>query len=175
MRYVALLRGINVGGRNKIKMEKLRDMFSSLDFENVKSYIASGNVAFDTRKLNNLKLAEKIAKAIEKEFSLAIKVLVRSRSEIEKIIENNPFEGQYENEKDLHVFFLDEEVPKEKRELLLSNNSEKEKFAVQDLEIFVLLKVGFLESLVGKSYIDKKLKIPTTARNWRTVKKIAEL
>jgi len=175
MRYIALLRGINVGGNNKIKMEELRTMFSSLGFEGVKSYIASGNVAFDARKSDNLKLAKKIAKAIEKEFSLTIKVLVRSIPEIEEIIKNNPFEGQFENEKNLHVFFLDNDIPKDKKELLLSNNSEKEQFAVIGKEIFCLLKIGFLESLVGKSYIDKKLKIPTTARNWRTVKKIAEL
>ena len=144
-------------------------------FENVKTYINSGNVVFETRKSDKRKLAAKIAKAIEHEFSLTIKVIVRSMAEIENIIENNPFAGQFENDKDLHVFFLDEEMPAEKIELLLSNTSENEMFAVRNLEIFCLLRIGFLDSLIGKGYIDKKLKIPTTARNWRTVKKIAEL
>ncbi len=175
MRYIALLRGINVGGHNKIKMESLREMFSALGFDNVKSYINSGNVAFDTRKSDNIKLASKIAEAIEKEFTLAIKVLVRSKPEIEDIVENNPFEGRFENDKDLHVFFLDEIMPPEKCESLLSQANTNEMIAIRNLEIFCLLRVSVLDSLIGKGFIDKKLKVPTTARNWRTVKKIAEL
>lgn len=175
MKYAALLRGINVGGKNKVKMETLREVCSSLGFENVKTYINSGNIVFETRKSENIKLASKIKQAIEKEFSLTIKVIVRSISEIESIIKNNPFEGQFENDKYLHVFFLNEKLPKEKRELLLSNNNENEMFAVRDLEIFCLLRINFLDSLIGKSYIDKKLKVTATARNWRTVNKIAEL
>ena len=112
MKYVAFLRGINVGGKNKIKMETLREMFAALGFENVKSYINSGNVIFETAKTDNKKLSAKIEKAIEKEFALNIKTMVRSISEIEEIVKNNPFDGQFENEKDLHVFFLDEECRK---------------------------------------------------------------
>ena len=174
MKYAAFLRGINVGGRNKIKMETLREVCSALGFENVKTYINSGNVIFETAKTDDLKLAEKIEKAIEKEFSLKIKVMVRQMSEIEDIIKNNPFDGQFENDKDLHVFFLDEELPTEKHELLLSNNNENEMFAVQNREIFCLLRVSVLDSLMGKDYIGKKLKVSATARNWRTVNKILE-
>jgi len=75
----------------------------------------------------------------------------------------------------LHVFFLDEEISDEKREMLLSNNNENEIFAVNKHEIFCLLRVSVLDSLMGKDYIAKKLKIPSTARNWRTVKKILEI
>lgn len=143
MKYVALLRGINVGRKNKVKMETLREVCSSLGFENVKTYINSGNVVFETRKSDNQKLAAKIAKAIEKEFSLTIKVIVRTFPEIENIIKNNPFSGQFENDKDLHVFFLDEEMPKEKCELLLSNNNENEMFAVRNLEISAFCESAF--------------------------------
>ena len=101
--------------------------------------------------------------------------MVRSIAEIENIIKINPFDGQFENDKDLHVFFLDEELPEEKREQLLSNNSENEMFAIRQREIFYLLHIGFSNSLMGKDYIGKKLKISATARNWRTVNKILEL
>jgi uncharacterized protein (DUF1697 family) len=176
MRYIALLRGINVGGKNKIKMETLRRVFSAeLGFANVKTYINSGNVVFETSKKDDKKLAEAIEKAIEKEFSLRIKVMVRSADEIAEIVANNPFEGQFENEKDVHVFFLDEEMPAEKRDLLLSNNGENERYAVRGREIYCHLRVGVLDSLMGKDYIGKKLKISATARNWRTVNKILEL
>jgi uncharacterized protein (DUF1697 family) len=175
MKYVAFLRGINVGGKNKIKMETLREMFTALGFQGVKTYINSGNVVFETAKTSDNKLAAKIEKAIEKEFSLKIRVMVRTIGEIEDIIKNNPFEGQFENDKDLHVLFLDEELPAEKRELLLSNNNENEMFAVSGREIFCLLRVGFPDSLLGKDYIGKKLKTSATARNWRTVNKIIML
>lgn len=174
MKYVAFLRGINVGGKNKVKMETLREILVAEGFENVKTYINSGNVVFETAKTDDKKLTEKIETAIEKEFALKIKVIVRQISEIENIVKNNPFEGQFENDKDLHVFFLDEELPTEKRELLLSNNNENEMYSVQNREIFCLLRVSVLDSLMGKDYIAKKLKVSATARNWRTVNKILE-
>ncbi len=96
-------------------------------------------------------------------------------SEIENIVANNPFAGQFENEKDLHVFFLDGELSEDKRRLLLSINNKNEMFAVRNREIFCLLRVGVSDSLLGKDYIGKKLKVFATARNWRTVNKIVEL
>ena len=175
MKYVAFLRGINVGGKNKIKMETLRKACGALGFENVKTYINSGNVIFETAKTVDKKLAERLEKAIEKEFALNIKVMVRTISEIENIIKNNPFDGQFEDDKNLHVFFLDEELSNEKRELLFSNNNENEMFAVQNREIFCLLRVSVLDSLLmGRDYIGKKLKVSATARNWRTVNKVLE-
>jgi uncharacterized protein (DUF1697 family) len=175
MKYVAFLRGINVGGKNKIKMETLREVCAALGFQNVKTYINSGNLIFETGKSDDVELAAKIEKAIQKEFALDIKVIVRTIAEIEDIIENNPFDGHFENDKDLHVFFLDDELPPEKRQLLLANNNENERFAVVGREIFCHLRVSVVDSLMGKDYIGKKLKVSATARNWRTVGKIVEL
>ncbi len=174
-KYAAFLRGINVGGKNKIKMETLREVVGALGYTNVKTYINSGNVIFETAEADNVKLAVEIGQAIQNEFSILIKVMVRTIDDIKDIIENNPFAGQFENDKDLHVFFLDEELPAEKRELLLANNSENERFAVRNREIFCLLRVSVLDSLMGKDYIGKRLKVSATARNWRTVNKVLEL
>jgi len=174
-KFAAFLRGINVGGKNKVKMETLREMCAALGYENVKTYINSGNVIFETFKTDDKKLAAEIERAIEAEFALNIKVMARTIDEIKNIIENNPFAGQFENDKDLHVLFLDEELSAEKRGLLLANNNENERFAVRNREIFCLLRGGFLESLLGKDYIGKKLKVSATARNWRTVNKIMDL
>jgi uncharacterized protein (DUF1697 family) len=175
MKYVAFLRGINVGGKNKIKMETLREVCSALGFEDVKTYINSGNILFETRKTEDKSLAAKIEKAIEKEFGLNIKVIVRTIDEIKKIVENNPFKGEFENDKDVHVFFLDEEMQQEKTDLLLSHNTENERYFVKNREIFCHLRIGVLDSLMGKDYIGKKLKVSATARNWRTINKILEM
>ena len=175
MRYVALLRGINVGGNTMIKMEELRATFSSLGFDNVKSYINSGNLAFDAAKADDGKLAKKIHNAIKKDFGKEISIMVRSVAEIEEIIANNPYNGQFENDKDLHVFFLESELSPENRQLLLDKNSESELISVNVRAIYYLLRISIIDSVLGKGFIDKKLKVPATARNWRTVKKLAEL
>lgn len=175
IKYAAFLRGINVGGKNKVKMETLREILTAKGFENVRTYINSGNVIFETVESGDQKLAGEIEKAIEKGFSLNIKVMVRRMSEIEDLLKNNPFDGQFENDKDLHVLFMDDELPAEKRDQLLGNNNENEMFAVRRREIFCLLRIGVLDSLLGKDYVGKKLKVSATARNWRTVNKIAEM
>ena len=173
-KYAAFLRGINVGGRTSIKMERLREVLTALGFENVKTYIQSGNVVFETDEAGDRKLEEKIEAAVEKEF-FKTPVMVRSIDEIKGAFENNPFAGEEFEDKLFHLVFLAEKLSDEKTELLLSHSSEKEKFAVRDREVYCLLKDGVADSLLGKKFIDNKLKTPATARNWRTIKKIIEL
>ena len=172
-KYVAFLRGINVGGRTSIKMERLREVFASLGFENVKTYIQSGNVIFETIKTDDNELAAAIESAVENAF-FKTNVMVRSFDEIKDAVENNPFAGEEFNEKLFHLVFLSEKLSDEKAELLLSNNNETEKFAVRNREVYCFLRDGAADSLLGKKYIDNKLKTPATARNWRTVNKILE-
>lgn len=174
MRYVALLRGINVGGNNMIKMEKLREIVSGLGFENVKTYVNSGNVIFDTKKTDDRKLAAKIHDAIQKELGLDISVMARSIDEICEIIVNNPYKGQFENDRYLHVFFLDDELLPEKRKLLLEQTSDVEFISVTGRTIYYMLRISIVDSVLGKGFIDRKLKVAATARNWRTVNKIVE-
>lgn len=174
MKYVAFLRGINVGGKTIIKMDRLREVFAALGFENVKSYIQSGNVMFETDETDDRMLAVKIEAAVEREF-FKTPVMVRSFEEIRDAVENNPFAGEQFEEKLFHLIFLSEALPDEKAEMLLANNREEEKFAVRNREVYCLLRGDFSASLLGKKYIDNKLKTPATARNWRTVNKILEL
>ena len=174
MKYVAFLRGINVGGKTSIKMERLREVFAALGFDNVKTYIQSGNVIFETRITDDEELSALIEAAIEKEF-FKTPVMVRSIDEIREAVENNPFAGEEFEDKMFHLVFLAEKLSDEKAEMLLSNNREAEKFAVRNREVYCLLREGVADSLLGKKYIDNKLKTPATARNWRTMKKILEL
>lgn len=175
MRYVALLRGINVGGKNMIKMETLRSTFENLGFENVKSYINSGNLAFDTKKTDDAKLAAKIRDAIKKDFGFDISVMVRSMDEINEIVKNNPFHGQFDNDKYMHVLFLESELSNGHKEMIESINNDDERIEVRGRTLYCCLKISILDSAVGKGFIDKKLKIPATGRNWRTVEKLAKL
>ena len=175
MRYVALLRGINVTGKNMIKMETLRETVAALGFKDVKSYINSGNLAFETAKTDGGKLAKKIHDAIEKEFGFDISVMVRSMAEIEEIVAWNPFAGQFESHKDVHVFFLNHELTDAQEALLLAQGNEHELFAILGRHVACLLKIHITDSAVGKGFIDKKLKVAATGRNWRTVTALAEM
>ena len=182
MRYVALLRGINVSGTNMIKMETLRATFESLGFSNVASYINSGNLAFDVPSPRvskgstfESKLVTKIEDCIKRDFGLDISVMVREQRSVADVLANNPFEGKYESHKQMNVLFMHEEIPAEKRDELLSLQTADEMLAICGREIYLLILCGFPESLFGRGVIERKLKIPTTVRNWRTVEKLAEL
>lgn len=175
MRYVALLRGINVTGNKIIKMEELRAMFDAFGFKRVTSYINSGNLAFDARSSAEPRLIDKIEKAIEKRFSMSVQVMVRPQKDIHDILANNPFEGEFESHKEMHVLFLKEEMPRDKQKQLLAAIPEKERCSIQGREIYCHLPMGVAESLLGRGLVEKKAKVPVTARNWRTVQKLAEL
>lgn len=174
MKYVAFLRGINVGGRTSIKMEALRASFAALGYANVKSYIQSGNIVFETDETDDSKIAARISAAVEKEF-FKTPVMVRSIAEIRDAVENNPFAGEEYEDKLFHLIFLSEKLADEKAAQLLANNSAKEKFAARNREVYCLLRENFAQSLLGRKYIDNQLRTPATARNWRTVNKILEL
>lgn len=175
MRYVALLRGINVGGNTMIKMEELRNTFEALGFKNVVSYINSGNLAFDTRTASDTALAAKIEKAVEKQAGKPVKVMVRPQSDIEKILGNNPYHGEYASHKEMHVLFLNADLPKDKVEQLRAAAPEAERFTVSGREIYCHLPMGVADSFMGRGLFEKKLKVDVTARNWRTVEKLATL
>jgi uncharacterized protein (DUF1697 family) len=155
-------------------MEELRKVFSSLGLQNVKSYIQSGNVVFETDETDEAKLTEKIVNAVETNF-FKTPVMIRSIEEIKDAIANNPFANEEFEDKLFHLVFLAEKLSNEKAEMLLSNNKDSEKFAVRNREVYCLLRDGVADSLLGKKYIDNKLKTPATARNWRTINKIIDL
>lgn len=175
MRYIALPRGINVTGSNMIKMTELKAAFQELGFENVVTYINSGNVAFDSRKITEAALVKRIAPILEKLAGRPISVMFREQKEILRVLENNPFDGRFESHKQMNVLFLREEIPTEKHGEILALQSDKEILAIRGREIYLLLFCGFSESLLGRGLIERRLKIPITVRNWRTVEKLGEL
>lgn len=175
MRYIALLRGINLGGNKMIKMEALRATFERLGFESVATYINSGNIAFDTKEITETELCDRIEAAIENDFGMTVLVMVREQAEIKRILKNNPFEGQYESHKHMHVLFLKEPMPAEKAALLQASAFPGERYDVRDREIYNLLPNGVAGSLLTKGFFEKKPRVSYTGRNWRTVEKLAEL
>lgn len=175
MRYVALLRGINVGGNTMIKMSDLAALFASLGFNGVKTYINSGNIAFDLAKTAEKGLVTKIEGALEEKFDRAISVMVREQCAIGEILAANPFEGQFASHKEMHVLFLKDELTDEAKAFLAEKVPPPERFAVHGREIYCHLPMGVADSYLGRGVFERKLKISVTARNWRTVEKLSTL
>lgn len=176
MRYVALLRGINVGGKNIIKMESLKKSFESEGFTNVKTLIQSGNVLFDSKSDNIAALTKRIENKLLEDYRSEIKTMIRSIFEIEEIIKQNPFKGR-ENDKNtkLYVCFLYENILSNK---IIPPSSDKEAVEITHIgkkEIFLISfptkngRYGF-----PNNFVEKELKSFSTARNWNTVKKLTE-
>lgn len=175
-RRIAILRGVNVGGKRKILMADLKSMFEKMNFLNVKTYIQSGNVFFDLKKeIGNLELAQKIEKAIKKEFGFDVPVIVRTSKEIKTVINQNPF---YNNNTDiihLHLTFLGEEPTLENQEKAKSCNYEPDKFEIKGKEVFIYCEGKYHQSKLTNNFFEKKLRVNATTRNWKTVIKLYEL
>jgi uncharacterized protein (DUF1697 family) len=171
-RYIALLRGVNVGGNSMVRMSELKECFEAQGFENVATYINSGNIAFDARSASETA----VEKAIEKHFSRHIDVMLRKQSEITQILNANPLAGAYENPKQMHVLFLKGELPLEKQFQLSETDFGDEVVICMDRQIYVLMPAGVTESVFSKKAIlDKKPRVLYTGRNIRTVEKLAGL
>ncbi|MFN6963673.1 MAG: DUF1697 domain-containing protein [Pyrinomonadaceae bacterium] len=176
MRYVALLRGINVGGATQIKMDVLTAVFEELGFENVKTYINSGNVGFDSERASEKGLVKDIEAAIAATFGKQVDVIARRQAAVREVVSSNPFAGEFESHKQMHVLFLRTELPLEKQFQLSETNFGSDAVICLGREIYVLLGGGMADSVFGKrSVLDKKPRVIYTARNWRTVQKLAEL
>ena len=114
MTYIALLRGINVSGHRMIKMEDLKNMLSELNFTNIRTYIQSGNIIFDSEKKDTADLEKQIEEKILNHFGFQVPVVIRTRAELDNIHNNNPFLGKRSEPADkLHVTFFPEQPEKE--------------------------------------------------------------
>jgi uncharacterized protein (DUF1697 family) len=173
-RYVALLRGINVGGQKLIKMKELVRIFTAAGFKNARTYIASGNVIFDSRATDSRSMERRIERALKKALGHEITVILRKVSDLEKLVKFDPFKGE-EAGPDLMLFvvFL-RDAPARKPRLPLVSKTE-------NMEV-IEIKYGtaFIESHRKRTgwfgfpnnFVEKELKTAATTRNWSTVKKI---
>lgn len=174
--YVALLRGINVSGQKIIRMDDLKKTFKSQNYENVRTYIQSGNIIFQTKKTDINALKKKIENQIRKSFSFEVTVLLRSHSDIAEIIKQNPF-GKNSNSDDgkLYLSFLSEAPDEASKKELLSIRNDLDELKISKTEVYILCRGGYGKSQFSNTFIEKKLKVQSTTRNWATVNKLLEI
>jgi uncharacterized protein (DUF1697 family) len=177
--YIALLRGINVGGKKIIKMADLKQLFESMGLIEVRTYIQSGNVLFKSSETEE-ELRDKIERKIEEAFGFAIVVVLRSAEEIKSIFNNCPFseleiaeaESASETES-LYVSLLTHAPSHDKVEGLSINSSETDKYKIIGREVYLLFHGSIRNSKLVNNL--QKVDIPATVRNWKTLNKLAVL
>jgi len=174
--YVSMLRGINVGGHKRIKMDQLRKSFEALGLEQVQTYIQSGNVVFKAGKTAPSALSAKIEKRILNDFGFSASVISRTADEMALIIENNPFLKQRGiDPEQLHVMFLSEAPAPAALKKLAEVTASPDQFRAADREIYFYLPNGVSQSVLFKSPVDRILAVVTTTRNWRTVSTLHQM
>ena len=173
--YISFLRGINVGGHAKIKMKDLAELYESLGFKNVRTYLQSGNAVFESNSESD-KISKKIETGIQKQFDLSVKVMIRTPEEIKRIIKNNPFlKRKAIDIERLHVVFLSEKPEPALIKDLKVNKKESEEFIISGSEIYLYFPEGMGTAKLQPGILEKKLNVAATARNWNTVNALAEM
>ncbi len=177
MRYISILRGINVGGNRKIRMADLKVMFESLGFSNVRTYIQSGNVIFESdQMLSTTDLEKNIQQSISESFGFDVPVIVRTEEEMAKSIANNPFWKEKDADIDrLHLTFLKDLPVSEKLEKISSLAFPPDKFEIIGRDVFIFCSAGYSDSKLTNQFFESKLGVQATTRNWKTVMKLHEL
>ena len=169
--WIALFRGINVGGRNILPMAELRSDLESLKLKNVRTYIQSGNVVFDTTAKTASSLAQKIARRIEEQHGFRPHVLLLSRKDLLAAIESNPFTKAVSDPKNLHFFFLAKPAPDPNIAALDKLKSATEKYKLTDRVFYLHARDGIVRAKLAAN-VEKHLGVAGTGRNYRTVDKL---
>ncbi len=168
--FVSMLRGINVGGQKRLRMENLREIYEGLGFKNVRTYVQSGNVVFESGEHDPSALVSRIEAQIQQACGFTTEVFIRQSSELQTILEGNPFIAERnEDPSKLHVTFFyrapSEIVPSK----LTPPDSIADELALTEMAVYLFCPNGYGKTKLSNSFFERKLGIPVTTRNWNTV------
>lgn len=172
--WIALFRGINVGGHNKLPMAALRAELESLGLKDVRTYIQSGNVAFQASGQGDGALEDEIAARIEATHGFRPRVLVLDAQDLRSAMDANPFPEADAEPKTVHLYFLAGRPSDPNLEALEDLRSTSERFELADRVLYLHTPKGYGTSRLASS-IERHLGVEATARNWRTVLKLREM
>jgi len=173
---VSMLRGVNVGGHNIIRMEALRALYTSLKLRDPQTYVQSGNVVFQADVRDLVKLADRIEAAIERSAGFSPTVVLRTAVEMREVVARNPFANRSDVAPNkLAVLFLARDPGQEARDRLLQIETGPEELRIGIRELYVYYLEGMGRSKFTAAVMERVLKVPGTARNWNSVAKLLEM
>jgi len=173
--YIALLRGINVSGQKKIKMADLRGCLTALGWDDVRTYIQSGNVVFQAEGVCS-KLATQLTAGVQQQFGFDVPVQVLRREDLQRIVAENPFAEVPEDEfHRLLVTFLAAQPAASRLALLDGYQDPDGRFKIAGQAVYLHTPAGYGKSKLSNNFFEAKLKVAATTRNWKTLLKLLEL
>jgi uncharacterized protein (DUF1697 family) len=173
--YVALMRGLNVGGNNRLPMVDLVAIFEEAGCKEVRTYIQSGNVLFQASSRLATKLPTIIEQAIQKRFGYQVPVVMRPARSLTKLAKSNPFLIAGHEPKGLYLMFLATLPSPESLDALDAQRGRPDQFAVRGDHVYLYYPNGSARSKLTTAYFDKTLRTTSTVRNWNTLTKLVEL
>ncbi len=174
--FVAMIRSVNVGGRNRLPMADLRQLVSALGFDDVTTYLQSGNAVF-----TGPGTAQAAGRAIEsrltEDLGLTVPVVVRTAAQLRRVLRANPFAGDGVDPKTLHATFLGGRPASGRLKELeaTGGRSGNDRFELIGTEVFLLCPGSYADTKVNNTYLERLLGVSATTRNWRTVTALAEM
>lgn len=173
--YVALLRGINVGGQKRVSMADLRALFAALGGEDVATYVQSGNVVFKSPVDSPAALIQTVEERISCALGLDVTVLLRTRTQLADVLAGNPLAAGGREPATLHVTFLAEAPDPARLRELEAKQLEPDEFRLAGQEIYLHCPSGYGRTKLSNAYFEKRLGVAATTRNWKTVTSLVEL
>ena len=174
MRHIVLLRGINLGPHNRVAMPKLRDALTDAGFEDVRTYVQSGNIVLESRKAAGT-VAKECARVIDAGFGLEIAVITRTRDELAEVVRRNPLARVADDPRRYQVSFLSDEPHPDVIEKLSRLAAGEERIEVIGREIYAWHPAGVARSKLWNGLAGKGLGVTATARNWTTVETLLRM
>lgn len=171
-----MLRGINVSGKKLIKMDALKKLYESLGFQNVTTYVQSGNVIFKTTETEPEKSEQMIYKQIEKDFGFKVPVIVLTAEKLKQVVDNNPF--VIDPAKDpafLHVTFLSSKPESFDRSKIEEKKQDGEEISFTDEVIYLFCPNGYGRTKLNNNFLESRLKLTATTRNWKTADELLKI
>ena len=172
--WVALLRGINVGGHHILPMQALRSLLEDLGSRQVATYIQSGNAVFCHDESDADELSKIISDAIDRQFGFRPQVLLLTQAQLTRAVVANPYAGTGHEPKTMHLSFLAEKANTPDLDGLEALRSDTEAFTLADDVFYLYAPDGIGRSKLAAK-VEKLLGVPITARNWRTVNKVLDM
>ena len=170
-----MLRGINVSGQKKIKMDLLKKLYEQAGFSFVQTYIQSGNIIFSHKSDNVPEIVNIIETAIRKQFGFDVSVIIRTPQEMKKVTDSNPLNLQGDEFKRLYVTFLATSADDSKTVLFEKYKAADDKFCLLENHFYFFCPGGYGKTKLSNNIIEKVYKCPATTRNWNTVNKLQTL
>jgi uncharacterized protein (DUF1697 family) len=175
MRYAALLRGINVGGNKKVGMAQLRELLAGLGYADVVTYLQSGNAVFSSPELDPQVLGSDIADSIQDRFGINVSVVIRTGAELAAALQSSPLPGEPENPSRFFVAFLAAPPAAASIEAIQAESFTPDQLWLSGREAYLLCPNGASQTQLTNAFLEKRLGVTATSRNWNTVTKLVSL